>query len=284
MPAVGLLGRYRNVTRVPPTARRREHPARSGLPILLVALATGTTLSTASDAHAHAILMTFIRHEAKVVVGPRNIDIVLELTFYEYPSLAERRRMDRNHDDSISPEEVAGYLASLADTLRDGVTVSVDDRPVQVIPLYDPQVDLLGASSVAPSHHLLRLSYFARTPDWLHASSRIRAECRLWPETPRIDVLNAAGSDGIQIVPDDASGLPSSPEAATGPRIVTLSCQTAARPEMPLAAASGSQGMVRPRRIWALVAGTLSLCILGAVVLGGARKHVVRSFGTGGQT
>lgn len=228
--------------------------------------------------------MTFIRHEAKIVVGPRNIDIALELTFHEYPSLVERRRMDRNHDDSITMDEIDSYLAGIADALCDGVSLSVDGRPVQVMPLYSPQVDLLGESIVVPSHHLLRLSFFARTPDWLRPGSRIRAEYRLWSETPRIDVLNATGSDGIQVVPADVNGSVLSTEAVVGPRVILLSCQTVATRSAQTLVASSGRGIAQLRGTRALVAGALSLCILAAVVLGGVRKQIVRGSRTGGQT
>jgi len=237
--------------RVPPTASRRQQDARPGLPTILLLIATGAVTWAASDAHAHAILMTFIRHEAKVVVGPRNIDITVELTFYEYPSLGERRRMDRDHDEAITTAELSVYMAGLAETLRDSVTLSVDDRPLTVVPLYDPQIDLLEVPKVAPSHHILRLFCFARTPDWLRAGSRIRIEDKLWPDAPRIDVLDAGGKDGVRVTPDDGERPSQTSEGVTGPRVISLSCQAApaqadAPAGKPLGLHSGQRPPVAP--------------------------------------
>jgi hypothetical protein len=250
----------------------------------LVALLIAATLWTASDASAHAILMTFIRHDAKISVGPRNIDIVLELTFHEYPSLAERRRMDRNHDEAITEAEIRDYLDGLSDSLRDALTLTVDDRPLQVISLYDPQVDLLDAMNVAPAHHVLRLSWFARTPPWLQAGSRIRAQYRLWPEAPRIDVLSASGDDGFRVILDDLNNPVSSPETAGGPREIRLSCRAVpvAISESLIAAPSASQaGMSNQDKLMAGI-GAVFLLMVAAGVAGGIGRYVIRNTRTGG--
>jgi hypothetical protein len=229
--------------------------------------------------------MTFVRHNAKIVAGPRNIDITLELTFHEYPSLAERRRMDRDHDDVIGESEVSAYLAGLADVLRDGITLAVDDRPLPVVPLYDPRVDLLGVSNVAPSHHTLRLYYFARTPAWLRAGSRIRIEDTFWSDAPRIDVLDANGTDGVRIIPDDTNNPAQSPEAATGPRVISLSCQVAPaiRPETPFvpAVADRTERSVQDRML--VATGAILLLAISAGVIACVRRCLIHHVRTGDQ-
>ncbi len=285
----------------------RRHCAGPQKLSLLAVLAVSTCLRDAPTAGAHAILMTYIRHEAKVVVGPRNIDITVELTFYEYPSLGERRRMDRDHDEAITTAELSVYMAGLAETLRDSVTLSVDGRPLTVVPLYDPQIDLLEVPKVAPSHHILRLFCFARTPDWLRAGSRIRIEDKLWPDAPRIDVLDASGKDGVRITPDDGERPSQTSEGATGPRVISLSCQAAPaqadapagkplglrsgqRP--PVAPATGSQaeaatvadpvraGMSGQEKVIAGV-GAVLLLTLAAGVAGGVRWYFSHHSRTG---
>ncbi|NLE57043.1 MAG: hypothetical protein GX616_01685 [Planctomycetes bacterium] len=230
--------------------------------------------------------MTFIRHDAKISVGPRNIDVALELTFHEYPSLAERRRMDRNHDDTITETEIKGYLDSMIDLSLDALTLSVDDRPLQVIPLYDPRIDLLDATNVAPSHHVLRLSWFARTPPWLKAGSRIRAQYRLWPEAPRIDVLSASGDDGFRVIVDDLNNPVSSTEKAGGPREIRLSCQAAPvaiSESLSAAASAGQAGMSNQDKLMAGI-GAVFLLMVAAGVAGGIRRYVIRNTRTGGWT
>jgi hypothetical protein len=250
---------------------------------LFVALTTGTVLWTTSAAHAHAILMTFIRHEAKVVVGPRNIDISVELTFYEYPSLAERRRMDRDHDETITQAEITDYLASRADVLRDSMALGVDDRPLPVVPLYDPQIDLLGVQNVAPSHHILKLFWFARTPDWLRPGSRIRIETMLWPEAPRIDVLDADGRDGVRVSPDSGNAPSTMPEGTIGPRVISLTCQAvpAMTHDAPLVAASAGRAGAPKRGHLLFGIGAILLLILAAGTAGGVRRYLTRHARTG---
>lgn len=219
--------------------------------------------------------MTFIRHEAKVVVGPRNIDITVELTFYEYPSLAERRRMDRDHDEVISEAELSSHLAGLREMLRDAVSLSVDGRALPVVPLYDPQIDLLGAAGVVPSHHVLRLFFFARTPEWLRAGSRLCIEDKLWPDAPRIDALDAVGRDGFGIVAEEGQGPRPMPEAATGPRGISLVCQVvpAARVEAPRLAGSAQVDMHEQQELSAGVV-TFLVLVIAAGVAGGVRRYV----------
>lgn len=230
--------------------------------------------------------MTFIRHDAKISVGPRNIDVVLELTFHEYPSLAERRRMDRNHDEAITEAELKTYLDGLTGSLRDALTLHVDDRPLEVIPLYDPQIDLLDTVSVAPAHHVLRLSWFARTPEWLHIGSRMRMQYRLWSEAPRIDVLSVAGRDGVRLVADDVSRLSLSSEVAAGPREISLSCH--AVPDVtsessPAATGAGQPGMSHEDKLTAGV-GAVLLLVIAAATIGGVRRCVFQGVRAGGQT
>ncbi|MGQ9652186.1 MAG: hypothetical protein ACUVXJ_18980 [Phycisphaerae bacterium] len=273
------------MTSPPLTAWCRQRTADLRSPIDLVALLVAATLWTASDASAHAVLMTFIRHDAKISIGRRNIDVTIELTFHEYPSLAERRRMDRNHDEAITETEIKGYLDSMVDLFRGALTLTVDDRPLQVIPLYDPKIDLLDAPNVAPAHHALRLSWFARTPPWLRAGSRIRAQYRLWPEAPRIDVFSAIAEDGFRLVADDVSGPASLTEAATGPREIRLSCQTApiVTSESPCAAASAGQAGMSNQDKLSVGAGAAILLMIAAGTAGGIRRYFVRRIRTGGQ-
>jgi hypothetical protein len=215
------------VTRVPTTSSFWTRAARSQALLLLGALGTGAILWSAPDARAHAIFMTYARHGVKVDAGPVNIDIHIELTFYEYPSLAERRRIDRDHNEAISETEIREYLAGLADTLNQAVSMEVDGRAVEVIPLFDPQVDLLGVEGVAPSHHVLKLSYFARTPKWLRSGSRIVLEERLWPATPRLGQLDIVNHDGVQVVAEQSDSPAEFQEGVEGPWRMPLRCETA---------------------------------------------------------
>src|SRR5690242_131643 len=65
------------------------------------------------SAMAHEVMMTYVEHADRLIVGPSNIDITVALTFNELTSLEERKRMDRDRDGTINDAEVAAYLATL---------------------------------------------------------------------------------------------------------------------------------------------------------------------------
>jgi len=259
---------------------------RSAIRFLHVTMIAGVILWYVPPVQAHAVLMTFIRHDARVSISRRNIDVTIELTFHEYPSLSVRRRMDRNHDEAITEAELKTYIDGLKGSLRDALTLDVDDRALEIIPLYDPQIDLLDARNVVPAHHVLRLSWFARTPEWLRSGSRIHLRYELWPEAPRIDVLSASADEGFRLVADDISGPVSLTEATTGPREIRLLCQTApiVTSESPRPAAStGQAGTLSQDKLTAGLGAAL-LLMIAAGMAGGIRRYIVRRIRTGGQT
>lgn len=188
-------------------------------------LVTAALLLHAHVAVGHAVFMSYIEHRAKAVVGPSNIDITIDLTFFEIRSMAERRRMDADRDGRISPEETASYLARMDGSVSAAVRLLVDDRPVDVVPLFNPTLDLLGTREVAPSHLLLRLFYFARTPSWIKAGSRIVIEDTLWPQAAALRTFEASGIDGFQISTETLSDPLSSVD--TGPHRFRGQCTSA---------------------------------------------------------
>lgn len=196
--------------------RRRRFSAN----LLLAGVAFGGLC--AQIARGHAVFMTYIQHDVRVSVGPENIDITLEMTFNEFPSLTERRKMDRDADGRITPDEIKSYLAGLEDKLRGRLTAAVDGQPLTVMPLFEPRVDLLGVDRAAPAHHVLRLFYFARTPEFLHADSEIVIEDHLWPDAPTLSLFEATGADGVRVSTDSAiSGLT---ETSDGPPVMRVRC------------------------------------------------------------
>ena len=107
--------------------------------------------------------------------------------------------MDRDGDGAITNEEANEYLSRLAPQLKDAVGLRVDDRPVRVFPLYEPELDLSGDTRSQSSSHSLRVAYFARTPKWLRGSSLIVFEEHLWQRVPALCLLSAKGQDGVQL-------------------------------------------------------------------------------------
>ena len=73
------------------------------------------------QAYAHSSLSRFIEHHLSVSVGPRYIDISLDLTFYHPRSALEREKMDQDRDGTISNEELRDYQARLSNEVEDKI-------------------------------------------------------------------------------------------------------------------------------------------------------------------
>jgi len=148
---------------------------------------------------AHESFEAYVRHDALITARPSNLDIQIDLTFYRTPSLEERRGMDGNGDGRITSAEVKDYLAEIAASVRERIALRVDGRSVALVPMYEPEVDLLGQDSPTPHPHVMRILLFARTPDWLAEGSVIALEDGLWAEKPSIRSFFGVGEDGIEI-------------------------------------------------------------------------------------
>lgn len=140
-----------------------------------------------------------IRHDSLLTVGSRNIDLELELTFFAASSAQERTRMDNDSDGIISEEEAAAYINQIASGVRARIRILVDEQPVDTLLLYHPELDLLGEDASQPYPHLLRLFFFARTPNWIKRGSLITVEDDFWSEAVGIHSLKAEGTDGFEV-------------------------------------------------------------------------------------
>ena len=149
---------------------------------------------------AHEIMMTYVAHAVHVVVGPSNIDVTVELTFNELVSLEERKQMDLNRDGWINDGELAAYLARLGPAFASSLELTVDGNSVKLFDLYEPELDLLGAEIVGPAHHVLRLSFFARTRSSVSGKQQqILLHDRLWANAPALCSFHADGTEGVQV-------------------------------------------------------------------------------------
>ncbi len=197
---------------------------RLSLPLHLavtLTIAAGSYVDRA--AYGHADFMSFIQHRVSAKVGSANIDITVELTFFEIPSLAERERMDTNHDKALTDDEVKAYLGRIAESLNKSMSLSVGGRSVDLTPLYDPEIDMLGVKKVVPYHHVLLLYYFARTPAWLTPGTEIAIAGNLWPTAKALCSFEVVGNDGYAFAADSIS----STSAAAGPWTVCARCSAA---------------------------------------------------------
>lgn len=148
---------------------------------------------------AHPVYMEYIEHQVHVRVGPANIDITVELRFNEVQSLAQRRRMDGDRDGIISRPEQARYLRRMRRELADAFRLNCQGKPLDVIELYAPELDLLGAEGVSPTHHVLRLSYFARTPRPLALPAKLELEDAGWAGAPALWLFRGTGEPGVNL-------------------------------------------------------------------------------------
>jgi len=152
-----------------------------------------------APAFAHDILAKYIQHTAHLTADARHLDLELELMFFEEESAKERHAMDADGDQLISTAEKGSYLARLATTLHRSVTLRIGGREVALIPLYEPELDLLANNKTGPGHHCLRLFLFASTPPDLRSGAEIVIEDRLWPEANSFGTLHTEGRDGFQL-------------------------------------------------------------------------------------
>jgi len=167
---------------------------------LSVMCVAGLWLLPLQSAIAHPELMTSVRHRASIHAGRKNVDVSIELTIGEIPSFAERLQMDANQDGRIEGSEVEGYLSERLEVLQQAVSLSIDGQPVELLFLYEPEIDLEGEDTSSASHLIFRLFYFARTPSGMKAGDEIVLEDRLWPHAPSLGSYQVAGQDGVELV------------------------------------------------------------------------------------
>lgn len=189
-----------------PVSRRRG-PRRPALSIV------SAVCLLAASAWAHPVYMDHIEHQILVRVGHDNIDITVELRFNEVQSLAQRRRMDSDRDGRISQAERDRYLRRMRRELAEAFRLTHEGKPLDVIELYAPELDLLGAEGVSPGHHILRLTFFARTPSPLTAPANLEFEDASWPGPPALWLFRATGASGIDLrTPPVATTAPADSE------------------------------------------------------------------------
>jgi hypothetical protein len=171
----------------------------------------------AGDSAAHEQLAACVQHRVHLTVGQRYIDLALDLTFFEEWSAQERRAMDADGNGRITRSETESYLKRLALVLARQLKLRVAGRDLDLAPLYEPELDLMGSSQTGPDHHRLRLCFFASTPPALRAGDDIVVEDRLWPQAKALGTLQVEGRDGFALEvtgPGDPGFAPAQPGEA----------------------------------------------------------------------
>ena len=148
---------------------------------------------------AHDFFAGYIQHRVEVTMGARDVDVTVQLTFFEESSTHEREHMDANGDGRLSLAETETYLKALAPKLTPAVRLRIGDAPVALTELYAPELDLLDNDRVTFAHHQLMLHLFGRTPTRLTAGASIVVEDRLWPGGRALGTLQVRGQDGCRL-------------------------------------------------------------------------------------
>ena len=165
---------------------------------LTLVLCAVVALGASRCAQAHNILGEYVQHGIHLTVGAQHIDITVDLTFFEQWSSRERGVMDADGSGAVTRAELESYLKRLASQLSKRVKLRVAGRELPLIPLYDPEIDLLADDTVAQAHHRLRLFFFVSTPE-LNAGDVIVIEDTLWPEAKAIATPQTEGRDGCKL-------------------------------------------------------------------------------------
>lgn len=148
---------------------------------------------------AHDTLAGYLRHHVTVSLDARHVDVTVHLTFFEDGSEHEREHMDADQDGQLSRAETEAYLKQLEPQLGGALKLRVADKPVDLVPLREPELDLLGYNRTGRWHHRLSLFYFAPTPPDLAAGAELVLEDRFWPGTPALGLLQVESRDGARL-------------------------------------------------------------------------------------
>lgn len=188
----------------------------------------GWSLVPVASVVAHPQLMTSVRHRTAIEVSRQNIDVFVELTVGEIPAFAERLVLDNNQDGQIAASEVADYFNEQSEALRQAVNLSIAGQRVELLFLYEPEVDWGAEGRSLASQLVFRLFYFARLPQRLQAGDEIVLEDRLWAHAPSLASYHATGQDGVELVAETTASTLASTPGDKQPLVMRVRCLAAA--------------------------------------------------------
>jgi hypothetical protein len=186
-------------------------------------LLAGVLLFTPPLALGHDALGAFVQHAVHLSIGAQQVDLTLDLTFFEEWSARERAAMDADSNGTITRTEQEAYLKKIAPQVCKQIKLRVAGRELPLVPLYEPEIDLFANFKVGPAHHRLRLFLFTDTPLSLHAGDEILVEDRLWPDSKILVTSEAAGRDGCSLA-SASSGDAAQSQRAEEPRLLRFKC------------------------------------------------------------
>ncbi|GMV92273.1 MAG: hypothetical protein AMXMBFR82_20510 [Candidatus Hydrogenedentota bacterium] len=186
----------------------------------------GVFLFVVCPVRAHVELEQYLQQRVTAIVTPANVDITLELLFTSPVSREERHKIDADLDGVLSGDEVKDYLDAVASEAERGITLRIDGIPLPLIPLHDAELDFLDSSGVEAHPHVLRLFFFARTPESFHTGSTLSLDSTLWTDAPSLVASTVYGENGIEMNGAPNPGLRRPSELTKSLRVVTATCKT----------------------------------------------------------
>jgi hypothetical protein len=148
---------------------------------------------------AHDVFTAYVHHRITLRAAADHLEVKFELTFFEESSAQERRLMDVNGDGQIERGELESYAKGLSGRWTNAPSVLLGAERLRVVPLYDPEVDLLGVEGVGWAHHRLVLRHFVPGAPALAVGDELRVEDFYWPSWPALAVVQGETAEDVEI-------------------------------------------------------------------------------------
>jgi ABC-type nickel/cobalt efflux system permease component RcnA len=97
---------------------------------------------------AHPMGNFSINHYSKIGVGENSLNLRYIIDMAEIPTFGEMGDVDTNGDMSTSPEEEENYLSRKAEEFQKGLSVELNERPIELIPRSSDMVFIPGAGGL----------------------------------------------------------------------------------------------------------------------------------------
>ena len=150
--------------------------------------------------YAHESPERTARQNYWVSVDARNINIEVTTTFFARRELVGAlpgdQKSDITFETRIDPE-------LLAESNGGNLKLQVDGKSVPLYRLHRPELELAGPEE-SPRPSFLRLTFFARTPDWLKQDSRITLQNYLPGQSSLESFFRIEGLDGYRLTQGDS--------------------------------------------------------------------------------
>ncbi len=153
----------------------------------------------APTAFAHPELGNYLQHRIILTAHADRVDLAIEVSFDGERSLRERESIDSDKSGTFSRPEREAYLHRIQAEAEQRIRLAINDKPVRLVPLYAPELDLFDSRDLEPHPHLLRLSYFA--PVTCAPGDVVTIDDTLWPDYPAIMLAEPGGGEGLKLVP-----------------------------------------------------------------------------------